>query len=264
MSSSSNLQTQAAPSAFSHTWASFWHMPSITVARYVLKGYLTIGWILVDIVFVWFLYALLFLEFGGNVSYFFATVGQGLGALAILSTVIMTQRAMSGRVYLPLAHLASRGSYVRGIILATAVLRIPTYLLMLALAAGFHRHAPSFGIEGATFSNLLLGSLGLLINSIIISTLTVLLSIPISTRLIQIIALAWIAAILYSNTSPGMLATILSFTRIPLAPLAVCYNLGTTPIGWYEVVMLVLAPDYIALLAYLASLSLARRDLLRL
>src|SRR5438067_13650643 len=77
----------------------FWRLPSLTVARFTLVSYMRSGWILGDVVFVWLLYAIFFLEFGGNVAYFFGTAAQGLGVLAILGTVIMVQRALSARVY---------------------------------------------------------------------------------------------------------------------------------------------------------------------
>src|SRR5258708_26314580 len=75
---------------------------TVTVGRFTLRSDVRSGWILGDVVFVWLLYAMFFLEFGGDVTYFYGTAGQGLGALAILGTVVMTQRAMNARVYLPL------------------------------------------------------------------------------------------------------------------------------------------------------------------
>jgi hypothetical protein len=112
----------------------FWRLPSLIVARFTLLSYIRSGWILGDVVFVWLLYAIFFLQFGGNVSYFFGTAGQGLGALAILGTVVMTQRAMSARVYLPLSRLTSRSAYMRGLVIATAVLLAPLFLLLMLLA----------------------------------------------------------------------------------------------------------------------------------
>ncbi|HKD76218.1 MAG TPA: hypothetical protein VKB76_12020, partial [Ktedonobacterales bacterium] len=133
-------------------FADFWRLPSVTVARFTLASYIRSGWILGDLIFVWFLYALFFLEFGGDVQYFYGTAGQGLGVLAILSTVVMTQRAFSARVYLPLARLASRSAYVRGVMLAAAFLRVPSFLLLLALESGYHEFQPP-GIRGATIGN---------------------------------------------------------------------------------------------------------------
>src|SRR5690348_6085262 len=151
----------------------FWRLPSLTVARFTLVSYIRSGWILGDVVFVWLLYAIFFLEFGGNVTYFFGTAGQGLGVLAILGTVVMVQRAMSARVYLPLSRLTSRSAYIRGLVVATSVMRVPFLLMLLLLAQSFHEFSPppcdgiGHCIEGSTLSNMTIGSLGLLANCIV-------------------------------------------------------------------------------------------------
>ena len=102
-------------------------MPSLTIARFTLVSYIRSGWILGDIVLVWLLYAIFFLEFGGNVAYFFGTAAQGLGAVTILGTVVMVQRAMNARVYLPLSRITSRSAYIRGLVIATAVFAYPSF-----------------------------------------------------------------------------------------------------------------------------------------
>ena len=262
----SNLQTHTSSP---YTFTRFWRSPTLVVARFALRSYVKSGWILGDIVFVWLAYAIFFFEFGGNVSYFFGTTGEALGVLSILSTIVMTQRAMSARVYLPLARLTSRSAYVRGIILASSVLRIPAFLLLMILAMSFHQFSPPACnptcIADATFSNMTPGAIGLLVNCSILSTLTVLLSIPIATRRIQIIFLAWFALVLYTNTSDTLVATYFSWVRIPLAPLAACYNLGTTGvIEWYTLVLFLLAVGYIIALTMLAEFLLRKRDLILL
>ncbi|MDQ6661072.1 MAG: hypothetical protein M3Z24_08915, partial [Chloroflexota bacterium] len=203
----------------------FWRLPDLVVARFTLWSYIRSGWILFDIVFVWLLYAIFFLEFGGNVTYFFGTAGQGLGVETILGTVIMVQRAMSARIYLPLSRLTSRASYIRGLIIATTVLRIPLFLMLLLLASLYHHFSPppcnGIGgcIAGATIANISIGTVGLLMNCFGIATLVVAISAPIATRIARIVALAWLAAALYSNTSPDLVAQFLAFTRIPLIPM---------------------------------------------
>ena len=245
-----------------------WRLPSITVARFTLRSYIRSGWILGDIVLVWLLYAAFFFQFGGNAAYFYTTAGQGLGVLAILGTVVMVQRAMNARVYLPLARLTSRSPYVRGLILATGVLRVPLFLMLMLLALSYHQFSPPkcfIGdcIEGATVANMTIGAIGLLANCIIISTLTVVLSVPVATRRVQIVFLAWLVAVLYSNSNLGPAAGLLAVSRIPLAPLAACFALGATgTISWYSLLMLALAAGYVMGLTLLAEFWLARRDLL--
>lgn len=239
-----------------------WRMPALTIARFTLRSYCKSGWILGDIALVWLLYAAFFLEFGGDVSYFFATVGQGLAVVSILGTVVMVQRAFNARMYLPLARLVSRSSYVRGVILATLTLRVPLYLLMLLLGAGYHAHAPAFGVQGATWSTMLLGSIGCILNLMIVSTLTVVLSVPVATRRIQIAFLAWLVLILSSNNVPSFILAVFTLIRLPLAPLAACYNLGTTSVSWSSLLMVLLALGSIVGLTVLAAYWLNKRDLI--
>jgi hypothetical protein len=205
----------------------FWRLPSVTVARFTLASHIRSGWILGDLIFVWFLYALFFLEFGGDVRYFYGTAGQGLGALAILSTVVMTQRAFSARVYLPLARLISRSAYVRGVMLASAFLRVPSFLLLLALESGYHEFQPP-GIRGATIGNMIPGALGLLANCFVLTALIVAISAPIATRRARIIFFAWLAALLWSRTSPHPISDVLVVTQIPLIPISLCYGMGAS------------------------------------
>jgi hypothetical protein len=233
------------------------------VTRFTLRSYIRSGWLLLDLVCVWFLYAVFFYEFGGDVPYFYSTTSQGLGALSIISTVIMMQRATKAQMYLPLARLTARGVYICGLLLATAVLRVLSFFLMLLLALGYHAHSPGLGIEGATISNMLPGALGLVLNCLILAALTVVLSVPIATRRIQILFLAWLAATLYSNTSVGIVAQYLSVVRAPLAPLLANYDLGTTAsITGYSLLMLLLALGYIVGLTGLATWLFNRRDLI--
>jgi hypothetical protein len=94
----------------------------------------------------------------------------------------------------------------------------------------------------------------LIVNCIVLSTLTVVLSVPIATRRIQIVFLAWLAAVLYSNSNFGPVASALAVTRIPLAPLAACFGFGTTGIvGWYGVLMVIVAVGYVVGLTLLAG-----------
>ncbi len=234
----------------------------ITLTRFLLHSYVKSGWILFDIVFIWFLYALFFLQAGGNVVYFYGTAGPGLAVLALLSTVIMTQRATHARMYFPLSHLTARAPYIIGLILATTLLRMLSFIAILLLGMSYHVYAPHVGIFGATFSNMLPGAIGTLLYTVLIAVLTVLLSVPIATRLMQIIFLTWLALVLYSNTSPAALAQHLAFVRLPLAPIAVCYTAGAgESFNLYTIAMLLLALIYIIILSWLCTYCFKQRDL---
>ena len=190
-------------------------------------------------------------------------MNEALSVLAVLSTIVLTQRAMTARMYLPLARLSSRAAYIKGLIVATAFLRVPSFLLALILAAGFHSHVPAFGIQGATFSNMLPGAVGLLLNTIFVATLTVVLYRPLATRLLQIIFLLWCAAMLYSTSNINIVAQYLSVVRLPLLPVTICYSLGTGGmLDIYNLAMVLVIISYIIALIFLAIFLLNRRDLI--
>lgn len=256
----SNLDVTKASSSL---WTRLWHGQTITIARFTLRSYIRSWWVLGNIVFIWLLYAAFFLETGSDVKYFYGVAAPGLYILSILSTIVLTQRAMQARIYLPLARLKSRAAYIRGLILATSSLCVLHFLLILLLAMGYHRYAPSLGIQNATISNMLPGALGTILNCIILSTLTVLLSAPIATRRIQIVFLIWLAGVLYSNTNTDIVAHYLSVIRVVLAPIVTCSSLGgAESIDGYGLAMIVLAIGYIIALSWLVEYWFSKRDMI--
>ena len=245
----------------------FWRLPSLTIARFTLVSYIRSGRIYVDILCVVLFYVALFLGFGGNVSYFYNISGFGLLAITILGTALMAQREMSARIYLPFARLGSRAAYVRGLMLATGALRIPLFLLLLLLVMLYSGNGSHFCtpvcIEGATWSNMLPGAIGVLANCMVVSTLTVTFSLSIGTKRSLVVLLVWVAAVLYSNTGRSAVATFLSFTRIPLIPLGTVYSFGLDgTIGWGGLLAILVEVLYVLGLAWLAQYWLSRRDLL--
>lgn len=256
----SNLDATRASSSL---WTKLWRSQTITIARFTLRSYIRSWWILGNIVFIWLLYAIFFLETGSDVKYFYGVATPGLYILSILSTIVLTQRAMQARIYLPLARLKSRAAYIRGLILATGCLCVLHFLLTLLLAMSYHRYAPSLGIQGATISNMLPGALGTILNCMILSTLTVLLSAPIATRRIQIVFLVWLAGVLYSNTNTDIVAHYLSVIRVVLAPIVTCSSLGgVESIDGYSFAMIALAIGYIIALSWLVEYWFSKRDMI--
>ncbi|HLG76853.1 MAG TPA: hypothetical protein VKX46_10585 [Ktedonobacteraceae bacterium] len=259
----SNL-SQDATFAPRRAWQRLWRGQTLTIARFTIRGYVRSGWILGDIVFIWLLYTLFFFTYGGTVSYTYGTLGEGLSVLAVLDTVVIVQRSLrTARIYMPLARLSSRSAYIRGLIVATAALRVPFFFLTLLLAMSFHRGAPHIGIQGATLLNLLPGMVGVLLMTILISVLTAVLSLPIATRRIQILFLVWLAVVLYSGVATRFASQYLVIVQIPLMPLNACYDLGMSArIDSYGLIMMLLAVGYIVGLTYLAERWMVRRDLL--
>ncbi|HEY7415713.1 MAG TPA: hypothetical protein VH593_11015, partial [Ktedonobacteraceae bacterium] len=256
----SDFDIRGTSTASNSFWTTLWHSQTITVARFTLGSYIRSWWILGNIVFIWLLYAAFFLETGSDVKYFYGVATPGLYILSILSAIVLTQRAMQARMYLPLARLNSRAAYTRGLILAISILCVLHFSFTLLLAMGYHRYAPSLGIQGATAGNMLPGVLGTILNCIILATLTVLLSAPIATRRIQIVFLIWLAGVLYSNTNTDLVAHYLSVIRVLLDPVVTCSTFGITEtIDGYGLAMIVLAVGYIFVLSWLGEYWFSKR-----
>src|SRR5579863_10708588 len=157
---------------------------AVTVARLTLESYLRSGWMWGEFVLVLVFFAALFFPFLENVSYFYGTSTWGLSAIAVLGTIVLTRQASSARTYTVLARLSTRAAYCRGLILATALLRIPLFLFMCALALLARR------LTNPTPGNMLAGAPGLLIINILVAALAVALTSPIGTRRKRMLFLA--------------------------------------------------------------------------
>src|SRR5215470_15318459 len=117
--------------ATSATSSLLWRAPSITIARLTLESYFRSGWMWTEFVLVLVFFAALFFPFQEDVPYFYGTSNWDLSAIAVLGAAIMVRQATSARTYVLLARLSSRASFSRGLMLATAALRIPIFLFML-------------------------------------------------------------------------------------------------------------------------------------
>jgi hypothetical protein len=238
-----------------------WRTPSFTVARLTLESYFRSGWMWTEFVLVLVFFAALFFPFQEDVPYFYGTSNWDLSAIAILGAAIMVRQATSARTYVLLARLSSRASYSRGLMFATAVLRIPIFMFMLLLALLTHR------LINPTAVKLLVGAIGVLPTTILVSVLTVTLSSPIATRLKRIIFLAWIAVVLFSISPifklPLPILNALGIVRIPLWPISACYQMSVSgTMSLTSVLGIILVAVYCFCLQLIASSWLERREIL--
>ncbi|HEX6108653.1 MAG TPA: hypothetical protein VFZ02_04510 [Ktedonobacteraceae bacterium] len=240
---------------------SLWRTPSITVARLTLESYFRSGWMWTEFVLVLVFFAALFFPFQEDVPYFYGTSNWDLSAIALLGAAIMVRQATSARTYVLLARLSSRASYSRGLMLATAVLRIPIFIFMLLLVLLAHR------LINPTAERMFIGAIGVLPTTVLVSILTVALSSPIATRLKRIFFLAWIAVVLFSISPifelPTSILNVLGIVRIPLWPISACYQVSVSgTIGLTGVLGMLLVAVYIIGLTLIAGYWLERRELL--
>ena len=234
---------------------------SVTVARLTLESYFRSGWMWGEFVLVLVFFAALFFPFLENVSYFYGTSTWDLSAIAVLGTTVMVRQASSARTYTLLARLPTRAAHCRGLILATALLRIPLFVFMCALALLSRR------LTNPTLGNILIGAPSLLIINVLVASLTVALTSPIGTRRKRMLFLAWIAIVLFSASPivhlPDAIITVLSVSRLPLIPVGICYNIGVnSSIDISALPAFLVVALYIAGLIWLAGYWLERRELL--
>lgn len=231
---------------------------SVTLARFILDGYIRSGWVWGEVVLVLAQFAAL-VQFPGNTAYWFDTMGLGLGAQAILGTVVMLRRAFGARAYLPLTRLANRAAFPRAVVLASGALRVPLFALyLLCITISGKLTTPTPG-------GVLIGTVGLLAGSMVLVAVTVLLCLPITTRFHRILFLAWLVAALASFRYDGPLVWLVSVARLPLVPVAASFGLGARgAIGWVGLGALAGDALLVALALRLAVVLLARRDLLEL
>ncbi|GCE28070.1 hypothetical protein KDA_35540 [Dictyobacter alpinus] len=228
--------------------------PSLEIARFTLYNYVRSGWILFDIVLVWLIFATFFYAYSVRASEFFGIATPSMVVETILGTVIMVRRAMRPSIYLPLSRLSSRSPYLYGVMIATGILRIPLYLLLLLLIVIRQNFIDM------NWDLFLSGSLGLLLICILCALLVVALSKPIATRLTLIIFLAWIVLALYSRTlnSPQFLTVF----QVPLQPIAMCYQFAVqgeiTGWDWFWAAIIIL---YMVATIFIARYAFSRRDI---
>ncbi|HEX9132685.1 MAG TPA: hypothetical protein VF844_10355 [Ktedonobacteraceae bacterium] len=238
-----------------------WRTPAITVAHLTLESYFRSGWMWAEFVLVLVFFAALFFPFQEDVPYFYGTSNWDLSGIAILGAAIMVRQATSARTYVLLARLSSRASYCRGLMLATAVLRIPIFLFMLLLVLLAQR------LINPAADKMFIGAIGVLPNTILVSVLAVALSSPMATRLKRIFFLVWIAVVLFSISPifsvPASILNVLAIVRVPLWPISACYQVSVSgTIGLTGVLGMLSVAVYIFGLALIAGNWLERRELL--
>jgi hypothetical protein len=243
------------------TGRAFWRTPAIIIARLTLESYFRSGWMLVEFVLVLVFFVALFFPFQEDIAYFYGTSNWDLSAIAVLGAAIMVRQSTSARTYVLLARLSSRASYSRGLMIATAALRIPIFLFMLLLVLLAHR------LINPTVDMMFIGALSVLPITILASVLTVALSSPIATRLMRILFLTWIAVVLFSIspifTIPSPVLNVLAIVRIPLWPISACYQVSVSgTISLTGVLGVLLVAIYIIGLTLVAGKWLERRELL--
>lgn len=230
--------------------------PSVVIAWNMLTSYRRSGWLWAELIFVLALFGGFFFPFQGYVKYFYGVANQWLSVEAIIGTAFLANRTMKSKAYLTLARVPDRSSYIRGLALASVIVRILTFLMFIALVIIFRR------LTDFSATTLIIGVPGLILNLTMLSALTIVLSAPLSSRRMFIVFLGWLAAMLYSNTSTGTVARWLSWTQLPLVPVTSVYGIGIDGIfSTFSILSIMLVVIYIFALLLLAQWLFKKKDL---
>lgn len=210
----------------------------MSVARALLWDYLGSGRIVGEAAAL-ALFFLLAFHSAGDPAHFFEAAFAGLGVLAVLGAAIAVMSTFRPSVYTPLAERHGRGACVRGLALALVAVRLGSYLYLLVPALLTGR------IIGASFGAMLAGTLGLLANVILLSLVTAALCPPFVTSRERMGFLVWLVAALYSYVDSTLLERICVIARLPLLPLAACFDAGITgALGWGGLLALLIVAGY--------------------
>jgi len=251
-----NMAQIAGNTATLHGLSAPWRAPEVVVARHALASYLRCGWLWGESLVVLALYVVAFRPFAVRSDNFFGIATLGLGALAFVGTILLVRRALRARAYLSLARLPSRATYLRGLALAAGGLRVPLFLLLLLPELLLR------GLLDPSLAGILVGSLGLLLDTFILSALALVLTPPVTTRVAWIVFLAWLVGALTSYTNPPM-APWLAALQLPLQPFLGCFTIATTgSLTWSNAWAPSLAILSVVALIAFAQARFAHRDLL--
>lgn len=234
-----------------------WLAPSLEIARFTLASYARSGWLLLDILLIWFIYSIFFSASKISIHGFFDIAIPAMVVETTLGSSILVHRSMKSNLYLPLARLSSRSPYLYGIMIASSALRIALYIMLLLMVT------TAKNIIDINWLNIIGGSCGLLLICILCTLLTITLSRPIATRPAQIIFMVWIVIVLYTNTRMALsIASYLQIFQLPLKPIALCDQLSSqnTIDGW-TVAGILLMLAYMAAIIAIARYWFSKRDL---
>jgi hypothetical protein len=143
-----------------------------------------------------------------------------LGATA-LGAVIMVRRTVGTRSLVVLSRLGSRTAYVAGLALASAALRVPLLVLLVALGVATGR------LPLADLAALPAAGAGLLLNAVLVGALTVALMAPFGGRRELLVAVAYgVLALAPVIDLPPLARQFQAVVQLPLWPVGANYQAG--------------------------------------
>jgi hypothetical protein len=199
---------------------------AVAVARLVLASYVFSGWALGEAIIVMAVVA--FSSAGTDpasphpaAAYFFGLHGVDFLGATALGAVIMVRRSLGVRALVVLSRLGSRTTYLAGLVMASAALRLPLLVLLVALGVGTGRLLPGDLVA------LPLVVPGLLANAVLVASVTIGLMSPFGGREERLVALVYgVLALVPVIDLPSLARQAQGVIQLPLWPLSVDYQAG--------------------------------------
>jgi hypothetical protein len=235
---------------------------SVAVARLVVASYVRSGWAVGEAIVV---LALIAVSTGGSgpgphpgAAYFFGLHGVDFVGATVLGAVVMVRRSLGLRALVVLSRLESRTTYLVGLVLASAALRVPLLVLLIGLGVAGGRLPP-----GDLLAVPLVAP-GLLADAVLAGAVTVCLMSPFADRSERLVALVYgIAVLLPVATLPAVAHQVQGIVQLPLWPASVNYQ--ACYLATFVPAELIAVPLTLACAAGLCALvgrRFAERDLL--
>ena len=236
---------------------------AVAVARLVVASYVRSGWAAGEAVIV--LAVVAFSSAGSDpasphpaAAYFFGLHGVDFLGATALGAVIMVRRSIGLRSLVVLSRLESRTTYLAGMVLASAALRVPLLLLLVALGVASGR------LPVGDLVAVPLVAPGLLANAVLVGAVTIGLLSPFGGREERAIALVYgIVALVPVLDLPALARQAQGVIQLPLWPVGInyqaCYQAAALPA---ELVAVPLVLACAAGLCLVIGRRFAARDLL--
>jgi hypothetical protein len=192
----------------------------------VVASYVLSGWALGEAIIVMAVVA--FSSAGSDptsphptAAYFFGLHGVDFLGATALGAVIMVRRSLGVRALVVLSRLGSRTTYLAGLVLASAALRVPLLVLLVALGVGTGRLPPGDLVA------LPLVVPGLLANAVLVAAVTIGLMSPFGGREERLVAVVYgILVLLPVIDLPSLARQAQGVIQLPLWPVSVNYQAG--------------------------------------
>jgi hypothetical protein len=241
-----------------------WRAHTSTVIRLSLSNYLRSGWIVLELALLVGAVALAPTvsqsSVGGGLQSFFGISGTLFIVEALIGAPLLGRRAFGPTAYMFLARLPSRRPYAAGVALAAVVLRIPLFLLLVALGYVLGK------IVDPPIPWLVFGGLDVLLPACLVASIAIVLSPPVGTRITLAIFLVWILVIFRpARTTAGLppgVDSALNALLVPLRPVTDSIFASSDAItARSSLPYIVLQTAYLVGIALLAGSLLERRSL---